>query len=62
VTLFERRGKRWKKVKGRDVELERGKRFEKRFHLPNAARCRVEATFAGDDDHLPSTGRRTFAC
>ncbi|MDQ4005881.1 MAG: hypothetical protein M3135_06225 [Actinomycetota bacterium] len=62
LTLFERRGKRWKKVKDREVDLKRGKRFEESFRLPDAARCRIEASFAGDDDHLPSTDRRTFSC
>ncbi|MGH2684332.1 MAG: hypothetical protein ACRDJP_02565, partial [Actinomycetota bacterium] len=62
LTLFKRRRHRWKKVRARDVDLKRGKRFEEDFRLPRARRCRVEAEFPGDDDHLPSRDRRRFRC
>jgi hypothetical protein len=61
VDVFKRRKGRWKRTHSEDLELQ-GKRFRDVLPAPNAKRCRVEATFTGDDDHLPSSARRRFAC
>jgi hypothetical protein len=62
VTLFERDGKRWDRVKRERPRLQRGRRYRAEFDRPAASRCRIEARFRGDLDHLPSHRTRTFAC
>ena len=62
LTLFRKKGKRWDPVSSRDVKLKKGKRFTGTFRVPKATRCRVEAAFPGDRDHLPSSDARSFAC
>jgi hypothetical protein len=62
VTLFERDGKRWDRVKRERPRLQRGRRYRAEFDRPVASRCRIEARFRGDLDHLPSHRTKTFGC
>jgi hypothetical protein len=62
VRLFERDGGRWDHVASERPRLLRGRRYRAEFDRPEAARCRIEARFPGDVDHLPSQREKTFAC
>ena len=62
LTLFRRARAGWRLAAAKETSLKRGKRFGATFPLPAGARCRVEAVFQGDTDHLPSTARRSFSC
>ena len=61
VTLLVRDGG-WKPVKARRAKVRSAGGFRARFPQPDAARCRVEARFEGDADHLPSSARRSLRC
>jgi hypothetical protein len=62
VTLFRRRGGDWGRVDTARPRLVRGRRYTAVLDRPAAARCRVEARFRGDADHLPSKRAKTFSC
>ena len=62
LTLFRKAAGGWRRSGSKDVALKRGKRFRATVRLPAAARCRIEAVFRGDADHLPSRARRAFPC
>jgi hypothetical protein len=62
VTLFERDGRRWDRVARKGARLRGGKKYRVSFPHPNADRCRVEAEFPGDPDHLASRRAKTVAC
>jgi hypothetical protein len=62
VRLFERDGKRWDRLAIERPPLRKGRRYRAEFARPSASRCRIEARFLGDNDHLPSRRSKTFSC
>jgi hypothetical protein len=62
VTLFRRRGGDWARVDSARPRLRRGTRYTAVLDRPNASRCRVEARFVGDADHLPSKRAKALSC
>ena len=61
VTLQRKKGG-WKDVQSKEVNVAGGGSFRTRFRIPDAKRCRVQASFEGDLGRLPSSASKSFGC
>jgi hypothetical protein len=62
VTLYKKKGKKFKKVDRERPRLEKGKRYEADLDPPDGGKCKITARFRGDVDHLPSQKSRSLSC
>ena len=65
VTQFKRKSDGWKKIEVKEVTMEdfgTAGDFVTIFEPFPKGRCKIKVRFAGDQDHQPSIGTRTYRC
>ena len=62
VLLFHDEGDGFDRIGRKRVEVNAKHRYATSFARPDDGRCRVVVKFAGTDDQLKSSARKTFAC
>lgn len=63
VTLEAVRRGKWKTVGTKRATLSAASKYQTKFQIPrDATVCRVTASFAGSDTHLPSSARKSYRC
>ncbi len=62
VTLYRKRNGAFKPLRSLSTVLTAESEFAARFRRRASGRCRIDASYAGDTDHAPSSARKTFRC
>ena len=62
VILFRKRSGSFKKIAMKDRQLDEEGRYEARFDRPARGMCKINASFAGNDDYKPDSATSTFNC
>jgi ELWxxDGT repeat protein len=62
VTLYKKKGGKFRKVATKRPLTSATSAFVTRFNRPSARRCKITARFAGHPDHLPSQKSVLFRC
>jgi Tol biopolymer transport system component len=62
VALFKKSGGGFKKLKSVNATIADDGTYKANFSRPDAAKCKVTATYGGDADHAASSAVKTFSC